>query len=244
MQRRLMQLLIGPAAIGAVAIGSVPMLATPTAYAATAPYGPTGGGGATVAPGTPALVVPPGGGTIPLNLTGLQPIETMVFTTSATGTAASIHGVGLASTGIVLDADTTITLGSGTSDASGNLSTVLTIPPGLSDGSHTITGTGNKGDTFTAAFTVEVPAATTPTTAAPGPTQPGAVPPSGSTSGGGGATTGSGGGGATTGSGGGGATLAFTGAEITATTAVGAGTIAVGGFLVLGARKRRRRVWS
>lgn len=120
---------------------------------------------------------------------------------------------------------TPVSLGSITAGVNGAYSTSLGLPSDIALGEHTITVT-DQATGATASVGLDVVA-----------------PGSNSSSGGGGVTGTSGSSGSSSSSGGSGR-IAFTGTDVLATTAVGAGAIGLGGMLVLSSKKRRRTFTS
>ncbi|MCU4187264.1 hypothetical protein K6U06_23075 [Acidiferrimicrobium sp. IK] len=135
-------------------------------------------------------------------------------TTAAPGQPIALAGSGFApseSISIVLHS-TPVQLATVQATPAGTFSTTVTIPTNTTPGQHEIIATG-----LTSGVTATFPITIVGSSAA---TAPAAATTSGASSGGG-------------------SSLAFTGADIAASVAVGVGALAVGGLLTLSSRKRR-----
>ncbi|MHB1533772.1 MAG: hypothetical protein ACYC1D_04010 [Acidimicrobiales bacterium] len=159
------------------------------------------------------------------------PTVTVTPTVSPTGVVTLVvTGSGFAPNETVsLLLDNTTSLGTTPANSSGSFSDTITLPGGVTAGTHTILATGqtsghSASTQFTLTATSVAPAVTTvsPTPAVTpseevSPTPSAATPSSG---------------------------LAFTGADAAATAGAGALAIALGGLLVLSARRHRAGSWT
>ena len=173
------------------------------------------GGAVPLAGAVPASVRPASAGYGPTTTRAVLTGSTSLASPSA---AVKVCGSGFGPAGTVTLTLNGVTVGRTATTASGTFCTTVTIPPGTAAGSDEIIATDTSGHSSNLAIDVtEVAAAVTARPPAAGAAPPGA--PSGAASPGG--------------------VLAFTGADVRLTAGVGAGAVALGGLLVLAARRRR-----